>query len=209
MTETLIILGKLLASSALLLAFYWCVLRNHASYNLTRLYLLLLPLASLLMSGVNIPVYQTESSIVQHVAPAIAQSFEAATTTTEATPTIEAAQVPAINTSASAPSHRANTKVTLTTTDYNRLLLFLWAAVSVTLLFIAICNLISLHIKSRRLVTQITPRVMHLSNRPKSPPLARSFAPSSCRRILLKMRPMSSSDTRKHTSVTNTTSTSG
>ena len=159
MTETLIILGKLLASSALLLAFYWCVLRNHASYNLTRLYLLLLPLASLLMSGVNIPVYQAESSIVQHVAPAIAQSFEVATTTTEAppTPTIAETQVPAINTSASAPSDRANTKVTLTTADYNRLLLFLWAAVSVTLLFIATGNLISLHIKSRRMVTQITP----------------------------------------------------
>ena len=56
METTLIIIGKLIASSALLYAFYWLVLRNRATYTLARLYLLLIPIVSLTMSGVTLKV---------------------------------------------------------------------------------------------------------------------------------------------------------
>ena len=37
MSEILIVLGKLMASTALLYGFYWLVLRNKASYKTARL----------------------------------------------------------------------------------------------------------------------------------------------------------------------------
>lgn len=47
--ETLIILGKYILSTALLLLFYWVVLRHRASYRLCRNYLSSIPLLGLLM----------------------------------------------------------------------------------------------------------------------------------------------------------------
>ena len=46
--ETLIILGKYILATALLLLFYWVVLRHRASYRLRRLYLMLVPLLGLM-----------------------------------------------------------------------------------------------------------------------------------------------------------------
>ena len=46
--ETLIILGKYILATALLLLFYWVVLRHRASYHLRRLYLMLVPLLGLM-----------------------------------------------------------------------------------------------------------------------------------------------------------------
>ena len=56
METVLIFLGKLIASSALLYAFYWLVMRNKASYTMARLYLLLLPFVSIMMSGLTLKV---------------------------------------------------------------------------------------------------------------------------------------------------------
>ena len=50
------IIGKFLLSSALLIALYWVVLRNKASYRLSRIYLITLPLVSLMMSGLTYEV---------------------------------------------------------------------------------------------------------------------------------------------------------
>ena len=52
----LIIIVKLIASSALLYAFYWFVLRNRATYTMARLYLLLIPFVSIVMSGLTLKV---------------------------------------------------------------------------------------------------------------------------------------------------------
>ncbi|MBQ9363089.1 MAG: M56 family metallopeptidase [Bacteroidaceae bacterium] len=57
--------GKFLAASAVLLALYWVVLRDRASYRVSRLYLLLLPVASLLLSGPRLEVYRPQPTVVE------------------------------------------------------------------------------------------------------------------------------------------------
>lgn len=61
----LIIFAKLLASSAMLLAFYLLVLRKRASYRLMRLYLITIPFVSMMMSGFTLEVYKPEPTIVE------------------------------------------------------------------------------------------------------------------------------------------------
>lgn len=61
----LIIFAKLLASSALLLAFYQFVLKRRASYKLMRLYLITIPFVSMMMSGFTLEVYKPEPTIVE------------------------------------------------------------------------------------------------------------------------------------------------
>ena len=56
LTEILYFLGKLIASSAMLYAFYWIVLRKKASYKTARIYLLLLPFICIIMSGLTLKV---------------------------------------------------------------------------------------------------------------------------------------------------------
>ena len=63
MNEILIIIGKLIASSALLYAFYWLVLRNRASYTLARAYLLFIPFVSIIMSGLTLKVLPSNLSM--------------------------------------------------------------------------------------------------------------------------------------------------
>ena len=65
MTTTIIILAKLIFSSALLYAFYWLVLRNRATYTLARLYLLLIPFVSLTMSGLTLKVLPQSAQLVE------------------------------------------------------------------------------------------------------------------------------------------------
>lgn len=61
----LIIFAKLLASSAMLLAFYQLVLKSRASYKLMRLYLIMIPFVSIMMSGFTLEVYKPEPTIVE------------------------------------------------------------------------------------------------------------------------------------------------
>ena len=56
LTEIIYFLGKLIASSAMLYAFYWIVLRKKASYKTARIYLLLIPFICIIMSGLTLKV---------------------------------------------------------------------------------------------------------------------------------------------------------
>lgn len=71
MDASIFIVGKFLLSSALLMALYWFVLRNRASYRLSRLYLLTLPILSALMSGLTYEV--TLPAGLMSEVPAVAQ----------------------------------------------------------------------------------------------------------------------------------------
>jgi len=64
LTSTLIIYGKFLLSSLMLLAFYFGVLRKKASYRMMRIYLLSLPVTSLIMSGLTLKVYQPKAIVI-------------------------------------------------------------------------------------------------------------------------------------------------
>lgn len=63
--EITIVFAKLILSSALLLAFYFLVLQSKASYKMQRLYLLLIPFASIMMSGFTLEVYKPEVKIIE------------------------------------------------------------------------------------------------------------------------------------------------
>jgi len=65
MMTLLIFYGKFLAASLMLLAFYQGVLRGRVSYMLPRLYLLLLPVASLLMSWPRLEVYRPAPRVIE------------------------------------------------------------------------------------------------------------------------------------------------
>ena len=69
MSEILIVLGKLMASTALLYGFYWLVLRNKASYKTARLYLLMIPFVSLMMSGLTLKVLPEENVLPLETLP--------------------------------------------------------------------------------------------------------------------------------------------
>ena len=62
LTEILYFLGKLIASSAMLYAFYWIVLRKKASYKTARIYLLLLPFICIIMSGLTLKVLPSSTT---------------------------------------------------------------------------------------------------------------------------------------------------
>jgi len=65
MTTLMIFYGKFLAASLLLLAFYMGVLRVRVSYAQARLYLLLLPMVSLLMSCPRLEVWRPAPTVVE------------------------------------------------------------------------------------------------------------------------------------------------
>lgn len=56
MDASFIIVGKFLLSSGLLIALYWFILRNKASYRLSRVYLVTLPILSAMMSGLTFDI---------------------------------------------------------------------------------------------------------------------------------------------------------
>lgn len=64
-TEVITIFAKLVLSSALLLAFYFVILRSKASYRMQRLYLLLIPFMSILASGFTLEVYRPKANIIE------------------------------------------------------------------------------------------------------------------------------------------------
>ncbi len=65
MTTLLFFYGKFLLASFFLLALYWGVLRGRASYKQSRLYLLSLPVFSLLMSVPRFEVYRPQPTVVE------------------------------------------------------------------------------------------------------------------------------------------------
>ena len=65
MTTLLFFYGKFVAASLMLLALYWGALRGRASYKQSRLYLLLLPIVSLMMSFPRFEVYRPAPKVVE------------------------------------------------------------------------------------------------------------------------------------------------
>lgn len=63
-TSALLIYGKFLLSTLLLLALYFIVLRKKASYKFMRLFLITTPILSLMMSGLSFEVYKPEPIII-------------------------------------------------------------------------------------------------------------------------------------------------
>lgn len=63
--DYLIIFAKLLASSAMLLAFFQLVLRKRATYKLMRLYLIMIPFVSMVMSGFSFEIYKPNPKVIE------------------------------------------------------------------------------------------------------------------------------------------------
>ena len=166
MTELLLTIGKLMASSALLYVFYWLVLRNRASYTLARLYLLLIPFASLTMSGLTFGVYSPKTATTEVFVPSV---------TMEETPATD--PIPMARTER--PQHWQTTEAaaepTLADTwvpdEEHNFHLFLWlcGATSVVLLLIALYHFASLYRISRRMEGEETPEGYRLIRSPKVP----------------------------------------
>ena len=153
MIETLLILGKLIASSALLLCFYWMVLRSRASYRLARLYLLLIPFACLAMSGLTFKVYSPTMEVIKDVAPATSVVIDQPAITSNPTTNFESAHRPSF-----IPSEEmVGNGITLDSEDYSHILILLCGIVSTILIIIAAYHFVSLYIASKRLASQTTP----------------------------------------------------
>ena len=75
-TTALVTFGKFILSTLLLLAFYSGVLRSKASYTMQRLYLILIPFASIMMSGLTFEVYKPEARIIEMEKPEVMQYYE-------------------------------------------------------------------------------------------------------------------------------------
>ena len=165
MTETLLMTGKLLASSALLLAFYWLVLRNRASYTLARLYLLMIPFVSLMMSGLTFQVYSPKT--VVWVADADVSPVTVEAPTTDDAPTTGMVQSQHSQPAATTMTATADYGWTPADEDYFQLFIQLCGVVSVVLLLIASYHFISLYRISRRLEGETTPEGFRLIHSPE------------------------------------------
>ncbi len=83
MTELLIIWAKFFAASALLLLFYWLVLRHRASYKFMRLYLITVPVLGIMMSGMSFDIpfqmpnlFERSYQEIEHSVRPVAQQTE-------------------------------------------------------------------------------------------------------------------------------------
>ncbi len=149
MTGAFIVLGKLIASSGLLLAFYWFVLRNRATYTVSRMYLLLIPFVSVLMGVVTIRVYQPEPVVVTASAltPAVVVAEKAERTL---------GGVGGGDALAEAMAHGEAGGV-VSAIDYANLMLIIWAVVATVLVAVGVYRMICLATMSRRMKLEFTP----------------------------------------------------
>lgn len=149
MTGAFIVLGKLIASSGLLFAFYWFVLRNRATYTASRMYLLFIPFVSVLMSTVTFQVYQPEPVVMTAGAftPAVAAVEEA----TETLGDIEEGEVLAGGITQGVAETFAPV------TDYTHLALIIWGVVAGALVVIGVYRMACLATMSRRMSHELTP----------------------------------------------------
>ena len=165
MTEILLMAGKLFASSALLYAFYWLVLRNRASYTLVRLYLLLIPFASLAMSGLTFGVYSAKTVVWEAEVEAPSTMADAPSADVNPMPRMEQGQYRQAATTAVestvADSWPASSE------DYFQLFALLCGAVSVVLLLIATYHFISLYRIGQRLEGEQTSEGYRLIHSPE------------------------------------------
>ena len=166
MTEVLLFAGKLLGSSALLYAFYWLILRNRATYTLARLYLLLIPFASLLMSGLSFGVYSPKAEVWEADVPTPSVMTEApmedniAPTHTEQS---QHWQMPTVVETATESQWVPDAESNF------HLFLLMFGIVSVVLVLIAAYHFNSLYRISRRLESVLTYEGYRLIRSPKVP----------------------------------------
>jgi len=84
MTDLLFIWGKFVLASALLVAFYWFVLRQRASYKFNRLYLITIPVLSVMMSGMSFDIPMEMPNFVESGVQELEHSVRPVAHTTEA-----------------------------------------------------------------------------------------------------------------------------
>ena len=65
----LLIAGRFLLASALLMALYWVVWRKQATYRAKRMYLLTMPIIALAISLLQVEVYKPEPVVVEVSGP--------------------------------------------------------------------------------------------------------------------------------------------
>ena len=166
METILIILGKLLASSALLYIFYWLVMRNKATYTMARLYLLLIPFVSIAMSGLTLKVLPNsltlsssltgEGSVYTQV-----QTQEQGYEPNSSNPMPVSNTIQAEEPSAFVSFWQEVVGMTLVVT--------LWGAVALVLIIIALYHIIYLYVMSRRMEAKTMPEGFRLIRSPKVP----------------------------------------
>ena len=70
MTSPILLLaGRFLLASALLMALYWVVWRKQATYRAKRMYLLTMPIVALAISLLQVEVYKPEPVVVEVIGP--------------------------------------------------------------------------------------------------------------------------------------------
>lgn len=146
MTSTFIVLGKLIASSGLLFAFYWFVLRNRASYTVSRLYLLLIPMVSVVMSVVTIDVYQPDPIVVAAETEVAPEAVLPEITSVEMEDSYYIRNY----------THRDRILRYVDYIDYGDVAIGVWAAVAAALVIISLYRIISLSAMSRRMKRERT-----------------------------------------------------
>lgn len=153
MTGAFIVLGKLIASSGLLFAFYWFVLRNRATYTVSRMYLLFIPFISVVMSTVAFQVYQPEPVVMTAGAftPAVAAVEEA----TETFGDVEEGEA------LTGTLTRGVAEVVAPAMDYARLALIIWGVVAGAFVVIGVYRMVCLATMSRRMSHELTPGGFH------------------------------------------------
>jgi beta-lactamase regulating signal transducer with metallopeptidase domain len=136
MNEILIAFLKFVSSSALLLLFYWLLLRGKSSYSACRIYLLSIPLVSLLASSVTLEVYQPEPVIVEMAEP---QAGDAVTSVVTALP------------QSGVEVQTAVPETFLHTVSAEQVLIFSILLVSLVLILVPLINIVRLMVLCRKL----------------------------------------------------------
>ena len=163
MNEILIIIGKLIASSALLYAFYWLVLRNRASYTLARAYLLFIPFVSIIMSGLTLKVLPSNLSmetITNNAAPK-SETTNAYTLVYngkyKVLQKVNQKELDEISLEQNQEQAEGETAPFWGEDTGRTFLLLLWGIIALVLVAIALYNIFCLYLMSRRMVSQTTP----------------------------------------------------
>ena len=145
MTELLITYAQFLGASALLVTFYWVVLRHRASYKLSRLYLIGVPMLSAMMCGVKFEVelpampFLTETeAMTSKITPALIinePQYNSITETVSAPESSSAIEVPMIK-----EPQAEKSQVNI---DFAAIIRIIVPLISVILLLIAAFHIIS------------------------------------------------------------------
>ena len=158
MTELLITYAQFLGASALLVAFYWLVLRHRASYKLSRLYLIGVPMLSAMMCGLKFEIevpampFLTETeAMTSKITPALIinePQYNSITETVSAPESSSAIEVPMIK-----EPQAEKSQVNI---DYAAIIRIIVPLISVILLLIAAFHIIKLLCIKQKLPAETT-----------------------------------------------------